>query len=158
MTNLFELRRAELPWPLTDQLVLADEGTVALWFDAFRLHSRALLFSSTLIWNPEDTSDDGDDWPDLTGTRPGRQAVRIQVVADGERWENDPGSEQTLDFFGASAVPGFATASWWLPFVPQTLKISVQADLIGGAAEATMDASSWRELAGRARQLQARTA
>lgn len=145
MSDLIDLRRTEVPWALQDRLVLATDGPVSLWLDAFRLHSQALLFSSTLVWDPTAVSEDPDDWPDLTGTRPGREPVRLEVLANETQWVNDPRSEQPLDFFNASAVPGFATASWWIPVVPRALKFTVQTSLLPDTIHADIDASGWQD-------------
>lgn len=146
MSDLFDLRRTEVPWALPDRLILASGRPVSVWFDAFRVHSPALLFSSTLTWDPSGASEEPDDWPDLTGTRPGREPVRVEVLADGALWVNDPRNEHPLDFCNASAVPGFATASWWIPVVPRTLQFTVQTNLLPDTVHAGIDATGWQEV------------
>ncbi len=84
--------------------------------------------------------------PTSPATRPGREPVRVEVLADGALWVDDARNEHPLDFCNASAVPGSAPASWWIPVVPRTLQFTVQTNLLPDTVHAGIDATGWQEV------------
>jgi hypothetical protein len=138
-----------MPAPLEGRAVLALGRGRAFWADAFRGYPDGITFTTHYRWIRGHLPEaDPDAWPNLAIQFAASDPVNITADVDGRGEPRSTGTQggHALHAVGSAAVPGIATAEWWLPEVPLiSLALAFFHASLGLEGAALVDTHDWTD-------------